>query len=124
MELIHDLGKGVALIGLPARSVLLDLGIERVEVDPDVDSSVSECLHAIGVIRIRIHMVNTDRVGADGLHEGRVETTLCRVDEGIVGYQLVGDTLDEELIALAGEELGALDLNGRNSRRDRTQASQ
>jgi hypothetical protein len=104
-------------------------------------SSVSECLHAIGVIGIRIHMVNTDRVGADGLHEGRVETTLCRVDEGIVGYQLVGDTcrlwsvavlvsragvrtLDEELIALAGEELGALDLNGRNSRRDRTQASQ
>ena len=37
-------------------------------------------------------MVDTDRVGADGLHEGRVETTLCRVDEGIVGYQLVGDT--------------------------------
>ena len=77
-------------------------------------------------------MVNTDRVGADGLHEGRVETTLCRVDEGIVGYQLVGDTcrlwsvavlvsragvrtLDEELVAILGEKLGALDGDGIDS---------
>jgi hypothetical protein len=33
-----------------------------------------------------------------------------------------GRTLDEELIALAGEELGALDLNGRNSRSNSAQA--
>lgn len=37
---------------------------------------------------------------------------------------IVGHTLDVELVALAGEELGALDFNGRNSRYDSAQARQ
>jgi hypothetical protein len=34
-------------------------------------------------------MVNTDRIGTDCLHERRVETTLRRIDERVVGNELV-----------------------------------
>jgi hypothetical protein len=37
-------------------------------------------------------MVDTDGVGPDSLHECRVETTLRRVDERVVGNELVRNT--------------------------------
>lgn len=89
-------------------------------------------------------MVDTDGVCANGLHEGRVETALLRVDKRVIWDQLVRNpcfqsktpifqfhpvesckrTLDEELIALAGKELGALDLDCGNGRSGSTQAGQ
>jgi hypothetical protein len=71
-----------------------------------------------------IDMVYSDGVGAQFLHQGRVEFALGSVDKRVVVSQLVGDawqfdqsvqtekgstfshTLDEELIAVGSEEFG------------------
>jgi hypothetical protein len=34
-------------------------------------------------------MVDANRVGADSLHERRIEPALCRVDERVIGDELV-----------------------------------
>ena len=59
-----------------------------------------------------VDVVDTDRVCADGLHKVCVEAALGVVDERVVGDQLVGDALDEELVAAFGEELGAFGVDG------------
>lgn len=37
---------------------LLDLGVERVEIDEEIDSIVRECLHAVFVVAVGINMVD------------------------------------------------------------------
>lgn len=110
LECVHNLGKGITLGLIPARcglgnsqhlgqvqgalrmSYLLDLRIERVQVQPNVDASIGKCLHAIVVVGIRVDVVDAYRVGANLLHQRRVELALVIVDERVVGDQLVGDS--------------------------------
>jgi len=107
VEFIHDGGKRIALSLVPFGGSLLDLCVEGIKVKPDVDTSVRKGLHAGSVVGIGVHMVDADRVGTDGFHERGVEAALGCIDEGVVGDELVGDALDVELVAIAGEELGA-----------------
>lgn len=89
LELVHDGGKGIALRLVPLGRILLDLRVERVQVQPDVDARVGKGAHALGVVLGRVDVVDADRVGADRLHQSSVEAALCCVDERVVGDQLV-----------------------------------
>jgi hypothetical protein len=132
MERIHDLGELIALSRVPLRSTLVDLRVERIKVQPDIDTSIRKCLHAVVVLALGIDMVHADRVHANRLHEGSIGGALRCGDERVIGNELVRHTchsyqphslpnncaehtLDVELITIAGEELGPLCRDSRNS---------
>jgi hypothetical protein len=92
MERVHDSSKRISLRNIPLRTFLVDLRIERVEIQPQVDASVGERLHAVFVIGGWINVVNTDAVCANGLHESSVGGALVIVNEGVVWDELVGDS--------------------------------
>lgn len=74
------------------QSYLLDLSVEGIQVDKQVDPGIRERGHAALVVPIGVHVVHTDRVGAQFGHASDVALALGGVDEGIVGCELVGDT--------------------------------
>jgi len=76
VERIHDEGKGIALATIPLRRSLVNLRVERVEIQPDIDASISECLHARVVVALGIDMVHADRVCANRLHEIGIQGAL------------------------------------------------
>ena len=59
-------------------------------------------------------MVHTYRVDTERLHERGIELALRVVDKRVIGDELVGDSSHEELVAIAGEELGTFDRDGGN----------
>jgi hypothetical protein len=118
-------------------------GVESVQVEPDVDTSVGEGLHAGVVVGFWVNVVNADGVGAQGLHQVGIEGALGVVDERIIWQELVGNTLrrksvdmvagtgsmiqhtlEKELVAITGEELGAFGGNSGNGVRDAGQKAQ
>jgi hypothetical protein len=58
-------------------------------------------------------MIDANRVGADGLHERRVEPALCRVDERVIGDELVRNACYNMSVALSVIELFAIGLGKR-----------
>jgi hypothetical protein len=76
------------------RPYLLNLGCEGIEIDEQVDTSVSKGRHAALVVGIGIHVVDSDGVGAQLGHAYDIALALGSVDKGIVGSQLIGDTWD------------------------------
>lgn len=69
----------------------LYLGREVVQVDEEVDASVSEGVHAAFVVSSRVDMIDSNHIGAQILHLLRITLALVGVDEGISGDELVGD---------------------------------
>jgi len=116
LEFIHDLCKCIVLRLVPLRRSLLNLSSESVEVDEKVNSSVGESLHTVLVIGSGVHVVNTDSVSTQSLHQRCIQLALVVVDERILGNKLVSDTSDKVLVAIAGEELATLDRDCGNSR--------
>lgn len=94
MEGVHDFLVSLILSLVPLRrghSRSLDVGVESVQVKPDVDASVGESLHAVVVLGQRINVVHADRVGTEGLHQVCVERALGVVDEWVLRQELVSN---------------------------------
>ena len=72
------------------------VSIKGVKVNEEVNASISQGGHAVGVVLGGINMVDPDRVDTEILHQRRIASTLLRVDQGIVRSELVGNTLEEE----------------------------
>ena len=94
MEGVHDFLVSLVLGLVPlgcghARS--LDVRVEGVQVKPDVDAGVGECLHAVVMFGLRINVVNADGVGTKSLHQICVECALGVVDKWVLGQELVGN---------------------------------
>jgi hypothetical protein len=92
MERIHDFGELIALGRVPLRSTLVDLRVECIEIQPDVDTRICECLHTLVMLALRIDMVHTNGVHANGLHEGSIGGTLVPGDERVIRHKLVRNT--------------------------------
>jgi hypothetical protein len=103
MERVHDSSKRISLRNIPLRAFLVDLRIERVEIQPQVDTGVGERLHAVCVIGGWVNVVDADAVCANGLHQSSVGRALVVVDEGVVGDELVGDSWG---VLVHGESIG------------------
>lgn len=73
-------------------SYLLDLRVEGIKIQPDIYAGGSEGLHAAVVVGGGIDVVNAYRIGANRLHELRVELALRVVNERVVGDELVCDS--------------------------------
>jgi hypothetical protein len=69
-----------------------DVGIKRVQVDEEVDASISERLHTAIMVGIGIDVVHTQGVGAEFLHQLDISLALLRVDERILRAELIRDT--------------------------------
>ena len=96
VEDVHDSLVSLVLALIPLRlrhARSLDVGIEGVQVEPDVDTGVSESLHAAIMVRTRIDVVDANGVGAQGLHQVGIAGTLVVVDERVVRQELVSDAL-------------------------------
>lgn len=91
MERVHDGSKAVTLSLVPLRVRLLNLSVEGVQIQPDVDTGIGEGLHAVIVVGRGINVVDANGVGANRLHEVRVELALLVVNERVVGNELVSD---------------------------------
>ena len=72
-----------------AASYRVDLGSECIQIDKEIDSSISECGHALLVITSRVNMVDTNGIGAKLLHQSRVEFALSDIDQRIIRNQLM-----------------------------------
>jgi hypothetical protein len=94
VERIHDEGKSIALATIPLRRSLVDLRVERVEIQPDIDAGISKCLHARIVVALGINVVHADRVCANCLHEVGIQGALRRGDERVLGDELVRDAYE------------------------------
>jgi hypothetical protein len=94
MECIHNLGKLIALGRVPLRSALVDLRVECIKIQPDVDTSVLECLHTIIMLALGVDMVHADRVDSNRLHERSIGGALRRSDERVIRDQLVRDAYE------------------------------
>lgn len=92
VEGIHDLLEPLQLRLVPLRVILLDLRVERVQVQPDIDAGILKRLHAIIVVRGRVNVIDAYRIGAESLHELGVARTLLVVDKRVIGHELVGDS--------------------------------
>lgn len=90
-ESVHDSGIGVVLALGPVRVSADDVGGESVKVNPSVNASGGEGGHAAVVVGRGIDMVDTDRVRADGLHEGSIALALVGVGKRVAVGKLVGD---------------------------------
>jgi hypothetical protein len=91
MERVHDSGEAVELSLVPLWLVLCDLGIERVQVQPDVNARIGESLHTVIVILGGVYVIHAYRIGPNLFHEGRIEAALSVVDERVIGNKLVRD---------------------------------
>ncbi len=63
--------------------------VKGVEVYGDVDSRLVKGVHTAIVVGLGINMIDADAVDAELLHELDVSGALVRVDEGILGSQLI-----------------------------------
>lgn len=70
---------------------LRDRGVERVEIDEQVNACICESFHASVVVGFRVHMVHTDCIGAQLGHAGGISRALSGVNQGIFGNELIGD---------------------------------
>lgn len=71
---------------------LLDLGLEGIEVDKEINSSLCESFHAAFVVGAGVNMVYADAIHAQFGHAGDVALTLLGVDQRVMGHELVGDS--------------------------------
>lgn len=91
-----------------------DVGVKGVEVNQEIDTSVSKCLHASVVVRCIVNVVDAQSIGAELFHQLNIALALFGVDEGILRAELVRDALHKVLRAIFMKEFVALDLNGIN----------
>jgi hypothetical protein len=90
-------------------------------------TSIGQCRHTTLVISMGIHVVHTDRVGAQLGHPGDIPLALGSVDKRVTWGELISNaypsqsgtysvgflgTLDVELSSILVEELGADSRNG------------
>lgn len=98
VEDIHDALVSLVLRFIPLRlrhARSLDVRVESVKVEPDVDSGVSERVHAVVMLSFGVDVVYADRIGTEGLHEVGIALALVAVDERVVWEELVGDACGE-----------------------------
>jgi hypothetical protein len=74
-----------------SRTYLFDLGIEGIQVDPEIDPSIFKGRHAGLVVAIGVDVVDAYGVGSDLLHEGSIELALGVVDQRVIGGELVSN---------------------------------
>lgn len=86
-----------------------NVGGEGVEVNERVDASGSKGAHAARVVGVGINVVDTDRVGAESLHERRIARALVAVDQRVVFRQLVSNAFAVLAAMLQGNGLGRID---------------
>jgi hypothetical protein len=77
-------------------SYKLDIRLEAVHINPNVYVVLSKGVHATRVVRRRVYVVDSNRVGSKLFHEGGVELALRGVRERIVFDQLVGNAYVEQ----------------------------
>lgn len=75
-----------------------DVGVESIKVEPDVDAGVLESLHALVMFGRGIDVVDTDRIGSEGLHEVGIKLALVVVNERVFWEKLVGDSCGNVLV--------------------------
>jgi hypothetical protein len=108
VECVHNASEAIELVLAPALVGLgelagsagrshdathgSDVGIKSVQVDEEVDASISECLHAAIMVGIGIDMIHAQGVGAELLHQLDISLALLRVDERILWAELIRDT--------------------------------
>jgi hypothetical protein len=93
VERIHNFLVSLVLSLVPLRCGhprSLDVGVESVQVKPDVDTGVGKSLHTVVVLGLRINMVNADGVCTESLHQVCVERALGVVDKWVLWQELVG----------------------------------
>lgn len=93
------------------RTDLLDLCVKSVEINEQVDAGICQNFHAAVVIGMGINMVDADGVGPQFGHELNVASALFRVDEWIIGNELIRDACNKSILSvelperLRGDEL-------------------
>lgn len=71
---------------------IADVRFEAVHIHPDVYVVFRKRVHAARMVCRSVHMVDSDCVGAQLLHESGIELALGRICKGIVLDQLIGNT--------------------------------
>lgn len=69
--------------------------MEGVEIHEQIDASVREGLHTTAVVGPGINMVDANGIRAQLGHAHDVPLALLRIDEGIIGDELIGDACSE-----------------------------
>lgn len=70
---------------------LLDLSVKGVEIDKQVNARIRKRIHAASVVGSGIDMVDSDAVDAQLGHASDVAFALIRVNERVIGDELIGD---------------------------------
>ena len=91
MESVQDGVEGGELGLVPVGVVLVELGVEGVEVEEEVDLGLEEGLHAAVMVGGGVDVVDPDGIGAEGGHEAGVAVALFGVYKGVVWRELVSD---------------------------------
>ncbi len=61
-----------------------DVCVKGIEIDYEVDASAVEHAHALVMIRFRVDVIDSEGIGAQGLHEGGISSALFGVDERVI----------------------------------------
>jgi hypothetical protein len=61
-----------------------NIGIERIQVDKRINAGTVEGGHTAGVVRVRVDMIHTDSVCAQGLHQSRISSALFGIYQRVV----------------------------------------
>lgn len=115
MEGIHDGGESIVLKRIPPRRLRMwqDISVKGIQIEENVDSGFIESSHAGVMVGARIDVIDADGIGAERLHEVGIALALVTLGEGIVVGELICDSLEEELLAIARVEFAAFDIDGR-----------
>lgn len=92
LEFVHGSLKSTSHGLGPGRFLAVDSSLKVIEIDEQVDTSISKDLHTVGMVRGLVDVVDANGVGTQLSHQRSIKLALCRVEERIVFAQLVSNT--------------------------------